>query len=146
MEIAAGIAATGHALALLKQLIDVDRELSKAELKARLAEVYTSLADAKMALADAQLALRSRDEEIAGLTAARDASPAVYLHHGFPFRLESGKVTAGPHCPNCYDRKALVLLGRGHTAVLDVCPRCKGEFRHTPMRSHAQAAIAKGEL
>jgi hypothetical protein len=141
MEIGAGIAAIGRALGIAKNLIDINHQLDKAELKSRLADIYSNLADAKIALADAQASIREKDQSLAELRKSFEEKSAVALHRGFPFTVEEGRVTAGPHCPNCYERKSLVLLGRGRNATLLVCPRCKGEFHHAPMQRGLQERL-----
>ena len=69
IDIATGLAATASALSVIKEIKDIDKALSQAELKAKLAEVYTNLADVKMALSDAREALHAKDSEIRELEA-----------------------------------------------------------------------------
>ena len=145
MDLVGAMSATASALSALKQIKDIDQAFSKAELKAKLADIYGDLAEVRIALVDAQELIRQKDEEIKRLNAAANKPPEVFVYRGFPFKQADGKIEAGPYCPNCHDRSGLALLGRGNITILQVCPRCRGEYRHAPMRSHAQAALDEGK-
>lgn len=141
IEIAQGLAALTQAIGVAKQISEAKSKLDQAELKGRLADLYTMLADAKMALADAQVQLQEKDRTIAELRRSQERAGPV-LYRGFPFAVDNGRVSAGPYCPNCYERKSMVLLART-TAVLKTCPRCKGQYGHAPMGTHLQEVLDK---
>ena len=50
MDVMAGLAALGQAINITKFIRETEKELSGAELKAKMAESYEKLGDAKMSL------------------------------------------------------------------------------------------------
>ena len=132
MDISSGLAAAGQALTLVKGLIEVNAQLDKAELKARLAEIYTSLADTKIALADAQTALAAKDAEIARLATREREKPQTVSYRGYIFGLnEDGTPIGRPYCPVCEQSGKLIQLVRA-TSRHDLCPSCKAPYSDHP--------------
>ncbi|WP_125255476.1 hypothetical protein [Brevundimonas fluminis] len=116
----------------MKGLIEVNAQLDKAELKARLAEIYTSLADTKIALADAQAALAAKDAEIARLTTREREKPATVSYRGYTFGLNADGTPIGrPYCPVCEQNGRLIQLVRA-TSTRDLCPSCKAPYNGHP--------------
>lgn len=122
----------GQALTLVKGLIEINAQLDKAELKARLAEIYSSLADTKIALADAQAALAAKDAEIARLAAREREKPATVSYRGYTFGLNADGTPIGrPYCPVCEQGGKLIQLVRV-TSRHDLCPSCKAPYSGHP--------------
>lgn len=64
MDIAAALAAVGHATTIVKAFRTIDKSYDIATVKAQMAELYGTLADVKIALSDAQEEIHSRDQTI----------------------------------------------------------------------------------
>lgn len=96
MDIAAALAAVGHASTIVKTLRSIDKNYDVAAVKAQMAELYESLADVKMALSDARVTLRDRDQEIRSLQEKITA-------------LQSGEV-----CPLCEKGRLKVIASKPH--------------------------------
>lgn len=114
MDIATGLAAATAALTTVKQLAELDKALSQAELKLKMASLYSDLADVRMALTDAK-------ETIASLQSwSTDASAYVLTAPepgAYVYAPVQPSETIPPHwlCAPCFERKTKSYLqSQGH--------------------------------
>lgn len=131
VDIAAGLSMAAQAIAIAKDLRDIDKSLDIGEFKAKMAELYGSLADVKMALADAQSAMKEKDAEIARLQEAFRARSEMVEYHGFKYQaFPTGDPKGYPYCPRCENTDGrfhmLTKFGKGMLALQ--CPECKSEY------------------
>ena len=122
MDIAAAIAALGHASTIVKTLRSIDKNYDVATVKAQMVELYESLADVKMALSDAREALHDRDKQ------------SRVLHDKIT-ALQSGEV-----CPICNNGRLKVIASKPHphfafAGILERTVECT-ECGHTEPREY----------
>lgn len=137
MDIATGIAAASAALTTVKQLADLDKSLSQAELKMKMASLYSDLADVRIALTDAKTTIA----DLQGWTVdAADYRLTEIGGSAFVYARIQPSDTIPAHwlCTTCFDRKIKSYLqSKGHVGPRGerlekatwACGTCRGEIK-----------------
>lgn len=108
MDIAAGLSAATAALGTVKQLADIDKTFSQAELRAKMASLYSDLADVKIALSDARETVSGLKSQIAAFENWEDEKRLYSLadagNGAMVYRFDSADQTVPAHnlCPTCF--------------------------------------------
>jgi hypothetical protein len=137
MDIATGLAAASAALSTVKQLAELDKALSQAELKMKMASLYSDLADVRMALTDAKAVIA----DLQGW--AVDAADYRLTEIGgsaFVYARSQPSDTVPAHwlCTTCFDRKIKSYLqskgnvgprGERMEKATWACGTCRNEIR-----------------
>lgn len=130
------ISTLGHAVKIVKDLNQIDRELDKAELKLKIAELSGALATAQITLSEAQQEASSKDAQIQKLTDAfKEKADNMVEHEGFHYRKgPDGKPHGKPYCNRCLQNGKLFMMTTvarmGRPAV---CAECKSEYQDVPI-------------
>lgn len=134
MDWTAALSSLGTAVGIAKDLREIDRGLSQAELKARMADLYGTLSDVKIALADAREEMRSKDDEIATLKAKLKSSSALIEVRGYYYAAdETGKPAGVPFCQNCLANDGTQIRPANILGMSWQCPRCKAHLGEVPV-------------
>jgi chromosome segregation ATPase len=96
MDFAVALASAAQALNIVKQLREIDKNVSEGELKSAMADLYGKLADLKIALSDARETIHEKDRQIKELG---DRIAAL---------------TSGEACPICNVGRMKVASSREH--------------------------------
>src|SRR4051812_20372674 len=131
MDVITGLTALGHAINITKFIREAGKELSGAELKAKMAEIYEKLSDAKMALVDAREEIKEYKTEIEKLKEnARFKAEETIVRNGLRYEKEcDGKIAVYPFCPKCEAKEGLMLrLMQTSNIYAAKCPNCQTEY------------------
>ena len=132
MDIAAGLAAAGQAMTILKGLRELDKSYDQVALKGQIVDLMDQVLEIRIALQDAKEALQKKDDEIAGLLAANDLKGATVFHRGYRYPEmpgEPGNPSGRPFCLRCEQADGKLIgttsnpNGRGVA-----CPECKSAY------------------
>ncbi len=137
MDLATSLSAVTAALALVKELKQIDAQFDKAELKLKIAGLTEALSDAKLGLVEIAQEMAEKDAEIRRLSEllAYKASNLVEQGAFRYFANEAGEASGVPICPVC-EKKGLFLKlaqdrSKGAGAVTYVCPSCKANYGYS---------------
>jgi hypothetical protein len=148
VDIATGLTQLSHALKLVKELNNVDREFDKADLKIKIAELAGKLVSFQTTLADAREAIAAKDVEISRLKDALKIVPKLAMCDGFLYGTNAkGEPDGHPYCPRCHTSDSRFMRTVGGTDLhISVCPECKQEYYRVntewwEMQARAQSTI-----
>lgn len=116
MDIASGLAAATAALTTVRQLAEIDKSLSQAEIKAKMATLYSDLADVKIALSDARETISELSAQVGKLESWEDEKRFYTLTDAgngvlvYRFDTADQEQTAHDLCPSCFQagRKSIL--------------------------------------
>lgn len=131
MDIPTAIASLTAALGLVKELREVDTQVSQAEMKLKLAEITSALADAKMSVADTSEEMQARDTHIAELEKLLAySSDHLIRFNGLYYEQEENEPKGHPYCTVCYSAGMLIKLAenRNEPGQPSSCPKCKSSY------------------
>ena len=129
MDIAAGLAATSHAITIAKSIKDAEKALDAATLKAKLADIISELADVKISQSDLIQRVKELEEENDRLRKADIGISELKEENGYLFRQEGNGLIGWPACPSCVSKeKKIVFLVQNGKFDHAKCPSCKSEF------------------
>lgn len=126
-----------QALKVAKELREVEKEISLADLKLKVTELTSSLADIKLTITQAKTESVEKDEEIGRLKALhrRLENDTVEIN-GYRFRKAKDRdgPAGNPFCPVCFQKQGMlfemtdtILSGRPLK-----CPSCSAIYSNVP--------------
>ena len=129
VDIVSALAATSQAVAIVRDLREIDRAVDAAAYKLKIAELTSVMADIKLALTDAKGELALKDAEIDRLKKQFQRSADTVEYNGFKYdKGPDGKPTGSAYCPVCEQKEAL-FFHLNRIAVTDTCPNCKTHYK-----------------
>jgi hypothetical protein len=130
LDIANILGSISSAIAVTKELVQIDKAFDEAQWKLKLAELTTALADAKIGLAELRDEIQARDAEIAKLQKAFAFQGECIRVGDDIYEQRDGKPVGMPFCPRCHGVdgvfvKLVETIEQGRPAK---CPNCKGNL------------------
>ncbi|MCC6926933.1 hypothetical protein [Novosphingobium sp.] len=143
MDLIAGLGAINAAIGIGKSVVQADRALDAATLKAKLAEMMGELANAKLAQIELVEEIEKLRKELERINGAEADFAALSEHDGYYYRNGNDGTPIGwPVCPKCKDgTKKMAFLVQNGDEVGAKCPQCNSEYR--PVTSFVSAGYTR---
>jgi len=142
MDIAAGLAAAGQAMAILKGLREIDKSYDQVVLKGQIVDLMDQVLEIRISLQDAKDALQAKDGEIAAIRASQEQKVETVMHRGYRYPMmpgEPGSPSGRPFCLRCEQMEGRLIGTASYAKGRGVeCPQCHAvypdatRFHHHP--------------